>query len=87
MNFDAYLRNVYKITLVEYRAMEAAQGGVCAICDKPDSSKKRKLHVDHNHVTHKVRGLLCHNCNAGLGSFRDSERSLQKAIDYLRRTQ
>lgn len=43
----------------------------------------RRLFVDHNHETKKVRGLLCTNCNAGLGMFKDSIEKLELAIDYL----
>lgn len=83
--FERYLRASYGIDLAAYNQMKDDQGGVCAICEKPDTSKKQKLHVDHNHATGHVRGLLCHNCNVGLGAFRDSEPSLLKAIDYLKK--
>jgi len=82
-NFEVYLVSVYGLTLARYRELEAAQGGVCKICKKSDTSKKRKLHVDHNHLTGVVRGLLCHNCNVGLGAFRDSKTNLQNALDYI----
>lgn len=60
--------------------MLEAQGGCCAICKAP---KGNKLCVDHDHRTGKVRGLLCSNCNAGLGMFKDSEDLLQSAKGYL----
>ena len=47
---------------------------------------KRELSVDHNHETNKIRGLLCHHCNIGLGNFRDSTTLLSVAIEYLERT-
>lgn len=47
----------------ERAAMLAAQGGRCAICRKPPKIGGRRLHVDHDHVTGRIRGLLCHYCN------------------------
>ena len=58
------------------------QGGVCAICYHPPSAVRR-LAIDHNHETGKVRGLLCTTCNMGLGFFKDSQARLQSAVDYL----
>lgn len=51
-------------TLTDYSAMLAAQGGGCAICGAPP--KLRRLHVDHDHKTNRVRGLLCYRCNKAL---------------------
>lgn len=62
------------------------QNGLCAICGTPESAAPRgRFHVDHDHVTHVVRGLLCGNCNIGLGQFKDSPTRLLAAIDYLAR--
>lgn len=58
-----YLRR-YGITRAQYLEMNDDQAGRCAICGKPP--KTRDLAVDHNHVTGKVRGLLCAPCNVGL---------------------
>ena len=59
--------------------MRAAQGGVCAICGAADAQ-----HVDHDHRTGWLRGILCFNCNGGLGQFRDSADNLANAITYLK---
>lgn len=72
----------------EYDAMLAAQGGVCAICGKAETSKSNHggllpLAVDHDHESGLVGALLCHNCNKGLGSFRDDPELLRAAADYL----
>jgi Recombination endonuclease VII len=70
------------ITDAGYDAMFALQGGLCAICRQ--SGGHRRLHVDHNHATKVIRGLLCHKCNVGLGNFDDSVLLLETAIEYLK---
>jgi hypothetical protein len=83
------LKKHYGITLEQYNAMLAAQGGVCAICggvnDMKDhrSGKLRNLSVDHCHSKGHVRKLLCQYCNQGLGNFRDDPKLLRKAAAYL----
>jgi len=72
----------YGITLGEYNRILIAQGNVCAIC-KSSYNGKKKFFVDHNHVTGKVRGLLCHKCNILLGGANDSIETLKTAIQYL----
>lgn len=83
-----YLKNAYKITLEEYREMFVAQDHKCAICGdigfKICKDSKTLLVVDHCHTTGKVRGLLCHNCNRGLGLFQDNVINLSSAIDYIK---
>lgn len=81
---DKLLRRKYGIGQAEYNAMLADQGGVCAICGEENSD--RILAVDHHHGTGAVRGLLCGNCNQGLGRFRDSPDFLTRAIAYLLNT-
>lgn len=62
------LKRLYDITLEDYTMMLAAQNGRCAICLRtPDQEHHRVLHVDHDHQTGKVRGLLCSRCNTGIG--------------------
>ena len=61
--------------------MLSNQSGHCAICINKD---KRKLAVDHCHKTGKIRGLLCSNCNQGLGMFKDNLDFLGRARNYLR---
>jgi hypothetical protein len=63
--------------------MVEAQGNKCKICGNPETVKGRSLSVDHCHRTGKIRGLLCGKCNTGLGKFRDSDKILKKALDYL----
>ena len=59
------------------------QDGCCAICGQPQKDLKRKLALDHCHVTGRVRGLLCNNCNLLLGCAKDNVYRLQSAVDYL----
>lgn len=74
----------YGLALADYDAMLVAQNNLCAICrvDKPGGNSTH-WHVDHNHVTGQVRGLLCGRCNLGLGYFRDDTGRLASAITYL----
>src|SRR3989304_573545 len=64
----------YGLSVDGYNAILKAQGGACAICKKPP--KKRRLNVDHNHKTGRIRGLLCFRCNYGLGWFQDDGERL-----------
>jgi hypothetical protein len=77
------LKNGYGITLADYNKMFEIQGGCCMICKRHQSVLKRPLAVDHCHVTNKIRGLLCANCNPMLGFAKDSVETLQAAIKYL----
>jgi DNA-binding CsgD family transcriptional regulator len=77
-------------TAAEYQELLVAQGGKCAICDAPAGhqscrGKVCRLSVDHDHKTGTIRGLLCNNCNRGLGRFQDSVKLLIKAARYLQR--
>ncbi len=76
------IKRLYKITWEQYQELIRLSEGVCGICKLPD---KRALSIDHCHKTGKVRGLLCRDCNRGLGFFKDSQIGLQKALAYLQR--
>ena len=80
----AHLRAKYGLTPADYDRMLAGQGGGCAICAEP-APDGQSLHVDHCHDTGRVRGLLCFNCNAGLGMFDHDGARLDAAATYLRR--
>jgi hypothetical protein len=73
----------YGLSIEQYDKMVEDQQGKCKICKASENIRDFKLFVDHCHSTGNVRGLLCHNCNAGLGHFRDSQDILQAAIRYL----
>ena len=68
-----------KITDVQYEQMVRGQASMCMICQSQISS----LCVDHDHITGKIRGLLCSHCNMGLGNFSDNPIFLRSAIKYL----
>lgn len=88
-----YLSNRYKDYILvpdQYYTLARAQNYVCAICNQEETSKSMKgniksLSVDHDHVTKKVRGLLCMRCNSGLGMFLDDPELLLNASKYLLR--
>jgi hypothetical protein len=80
----AYIETRYGMPYEQFEKMEVDQGGVCAICGRPPTNTKYgRLHVDHDHATGRVRGLLCHTCNAGLGQFQDKVEWIQAAVAYL----
>lgn len=83
--WKAQLKFRYNITLEDYNKMFKNQNGKCAICESTfPGAKKKKFSIDHNHETGKIRGLLCDNCNVGLGRFNDSIDNLKKSIKYLK---
>src|SRR5438132_979207 len=74
----------YGLSGSDVQQMVSHQLGVCAICESTlIIGGKSGMHVDHDHSTGKVRGLLCMSCNRGLGGFRDNPESLRAAIRYL----
>lgn len=84
---DAYrahrqIRTTYGITLKQRAKLLVAQRNCCAICETPFALIKL-THTDHDHVSGKVRGILCQRCNVGLGMLRDDVAILNKAIKYV----
>lgn len=81
---EALLRR-YGITLERFDEMYRAQGGRCAVCGGSDSGDSRfdTLHVDHDHETGAVRGLLCGRCNRAIGMMKDDPDRLLAAASYL----
>jgi hypothetical protein len=85
------LRRVYGITVEDYDAMLSAQNFSCFICKTTDpgavgnrDSGRKVFAVDHCHESGKIRGLLCHRCNKGLGHFLDDRENLMRAADYIK---
>lgn len=83
------LKREYGVSLEQAHALLDSQGGQCAICAKPltmaqaDKKAADFSHVDHCHTTGKVRGILCNNCNHGVGKFMDNPDLLRAAAAYL----
>ncbi len=92
MNRHYYILANYKLTNDEYEELLKEQNGVCKICGQCETAKlkgvTKRLSVDHCHKSEKngelkIRGLLCHHCNQGLGAFKDNPENLRKAAKYL----
>jgi Recombination endonuclease VII len=75
-----YRNTAYGLPSGTVQEMEREQGGKCAICDEV-----KPLCVDHDHITNKVRQLLCNTCNGGIGFLKDNLELVERAADYLRR--
>ena len=75
----------YGLCKEDFESMLEGQENKCAICEFEfhDESKSTRPHIDHCHDSGSVRGLLCNNCNAGLGQFKDDPGLLSSAIEYL----
>jgi hypothetical protein len=80
------IKNRYNLTKDQYHKL-LADNPNCNICGTSQSECDRRFHVDHSHETGKVRGILCFNCNSGLGMFKDSPENLESAIKYLKLNQ
>jgi len=82
--YRSTLKTKYGLSLEDFEAMRTEQQNRCAVC-LHELLPGMGTHVDHDHDTGKVRALLCHNCNVGLGLFSDSPEVLKAAIIYLER--
>jgi len=81
---EYHLKGKYGMTLGQYKALLKRQGGQCKICEKTKPGGfARRWHIDHDHKTGAIRGLLCARCNMALGLFGDDIFILQKAVQYL----
>lgn len=81
------LRDSFGLSLKQYQEMHDRQNGKCAICDQPETQsrggKVKALAVDHCHTTGRIRGLLCCDCNQGIGKLKDDLIIIRRAADYL----
>ena len=82
---SAGLFRKYGITLDDYDRMADEQDHACALCLEPELVEDRRLAIDHDHETGRIRGLLCFKCNTALGRVADTESALKRLSDYLRR--
>lgn len=79
------LKRNYNFSLDEYNDMLEKQNGRCLGCNSfYTESARERLHVDHCHLTGKIRGLLCHHCNTALGLVKDNIDTLSRLISYLK---
>jgi hypothetical protein len=76
-----YLKTTYGLVPEQYDALYSRHDGKCYICME---KKEYYLHVDHNHETGKVRGLLCNPCNRAIGLLKEDINILKSAIEYLK---
>ena len=78
------LRRNYGITLEDYDRMLQDQGGACMVClTTAESQRYGRLHIDHDHETGEVRGLLCHHCNTALGLLNEDVSRMAAMIAYI----
>ena len=84
---DGERKRKFGITPEKYAELFKSQNGACAICKQPETAtrlgKVKALSVDHCHKTSVIRGLLCSDCNTGIGKLKDDPKVLQSAIQYL----
>jgi hypothetical protein len=81
---NGMLIRIYNITLEEYSALLEKQNNKCGICGVSKCPTGKSFAVDHSHETNKIRGLLCKNCNTGLGMFEDNRTNIENALLYLK---
>lgn len=79
------LKKTYNLTIDQHNQLFESQSGCCFICNTHQSEFKNALNVDHDHDTGKVRGLLCHHCNTGIGLLNDNVSAIEDARRYLTR--
>lgn len=89
-NRNKHYKKRYGITVEQYEAMAKQQNYLCAICNNPETKKRKDgttmiLCVDHNHTTGKVRELLCNKCNIFLGHLETNNVSLDAVAAYIER--
>jgi hypothetical protein len=83
-DLELHMKRNYGVNFSDYDKMLKKQNGGCAICKSPaPNHHKKRLNIDHCHITGRVRGLLCDACNRALGLFKDSPDIMLKAISYV----
>jgi hypothetical protein len=82
---NTHLKSKFGITIEQFDFLLKTQNNCCGICMSPTPKGRGTFHVDHCHKTGTIRGLLCHDCNTGIGKFGDNIEALKKAVNYLER--
>ncbi len=91
--FETSLRHRFGISSKDFETLLTQQEGVCAACRLPETAvdrrtrKVRRLHIDHDHETGVIRGLLCTRCNLAVGYLKDDPRRAEGVLSYLRESQ
>jgi len=80
---DYHLRERYDISLEDFNELFVKQNGCCAICNIHQAQTSRRFHLDHNHKTKQIRGLLCESCNHLIGQANENPTTLVNAAIYL----
>ena len=89
----AHLKRKFNLTGDEYDVMVQSQNGLCAACGNPEvridhrNGNRMDLVVDHDHVTGKVRAILCQSCNVALGRLHDDPERVERLLRYIQRFQ
>lgn len=82
-SWKSRIKKFYDLTEDEYNILYLSQSGKCAICYKDMAHIDKSTHIDHDHNTGEVRGLLCHSCNTAIGLFMEDKSIMENAIKYL----
>jgi len=77
-----HINKKFGLSTEQYESMVVAQKGQCALCPQVDLPEKR-LAIDHDHKTGKIRALLCDRCNRGIGFFDEEPKRLRAAAEYI----
>jgi Recombination endonuclease VII len=78
-----HLRSRYGMEEAEYDRLLARQRSRCAVCKARTPGGRGEWRIDHDHVTGQIRGLLCNNCNSGIGMLQDDPKILRAAVQYV----
>ena len=81
---DYWLKHRYNLSLNDWLDIWKKQDGKCAVCGKAFENPSNAC-IDHNHITGKVRGLLCKKCNIAIGFFDENINSMERAIKYIQK--
>jgi DNA-directed RNA polymerase subunit RPC12/RpoP len=82
---DMRAAKTYGLTLEQVQEMREKSGGICSICNREGKHHHKRLVIDHDHKTGKVRDLICSTCNSMIGWCGEDTQTLQNLIDYLNR--
>jgi hypothetical protein len=77
------LKNLYGLSMDKYEGLLEKQENKCAVCGIDFQLLTRNPHIDHNHNTGEIRGILCSNCNTALGLLKDDVVRVQKLMEYI----